>query len=289
MSGRLTDLDRQIATVRQLGAVVNAMRGIAGTRAQQGRVLLPTIHAYAETAARAIGQARRLDEDRDIPRDAPLPRRKGRPALVLFGAEQGFAGAFPEQVLNAAGAEFETGHIFLIGARTGAIAAQRDLAAGWTANLPARAAALPELAAAIVDALYDHLAAEGPVTVTTIHSAWQAGSGTRIVRRRLLPLPGDLSAGRTGDLPLVNLPADQLIAQFGQEYVFARICEAAAEAFAAENEARAATMGSARRDIDSKLVALKAKQRLNRQETITAEVVELAAGARTGQRAKIGM
>lgn len=282
MSERLADLERQIGTVRQLGAVVNAMRGMAGARAQQGRALLPTIRAYADTAARAIGQARRLGTDDRVRRDDRM--RQGEPVLMLFGAEQGFAGAFPEQVLNAAGPDFATHRVFLIGARTTSLAVQRGLHAGWTASLPARAAALPALAAAISDALYDHLAAEGPVTVATVHTTWPAGGGIRIVRRGLLPLADDIFAGSKGDPPIVNLPARQLIEQFVQEYVFAQICEAAAEAFAAENEARAATMGSARRNIDRKLVALEAEERLNRQETITAEVIELAAATRTGKR-----
>ncbi|MDE8469995.1 hypothetical protein PCJ26_27840, partial [Klebsiella pneumoniae] len=61
MSDRLATVGRRIATVRQLGAVVNAMRGIAGARAQQGRALLPAIRAYAATAGHAIGRARQLE------------------------------------------------------------------------------------------------------------------------------------------------------------------------------------------------------------------------------------
>ena len=54
---RLADIVRQIQSVRQLEAVVTAMRGIAASRAQKGRSLLPGIDAYSKAISRAIGQA----------------------------------------------------------------------------------------------------------------------------------------------------------------------------------------------------------------------------------------
>ncbi|MBN9993922.1 F0F1 ATP synthase subunit gamma, partial [Listeria monocytogenes] len=58
------------------------------------------------------------------------------------------------------------------------------------------------------------------------------------------------------------------------------------EAFAAENEARMATMAAAKTNIDARLQALEREERLTRQEEITAEVVELAAGARARGRTR---
>ncbi len=83
MSERLADVGRRIGTVRQLGAVVNAMRGIAGARAQQSRALLPAIRAYAETAGHAIGKARPLTTDPSPPGGVP----SGKPGLIVFGSE----------------------------------------------------------------------------------------------------------------------------------------------------------------------------------------------------------
>ncbi len=100
MTERLADISARIAGIRQLGAVVNAMRGIAAARAQQARSQLV-----------AVDQLRRDDRGRDRPRRSRCcPRRPARrrrvdragPALVLFCAEQGFAGAFSERVLDAA-------------------------------------------------------------------------------------------------------------------------------------------------------------------------------------------
>src|SRR5271167_730789 len=96
MAERLADIVTQIQNVRQLEAVVTAMRGIAAARAQKGRALLAGIDAYSQVISRAIGQALSL-----LPADQTLapPFDRARRGLVLFCAEQGFAGAFSERVL----------------------------------------------------------------------------------------------------------------------------------------------------------------------------------------------
>lgn len=279
MSDRLAEVGHRIATVRQLGTVVNAMRGIAATRAQQGRARLPAIRAYAQTVERAIGRARQL-ETGERQEASSSGGGSGRPGLILFGAEQGFAGAFVEQALDAAAADFARAHIFLIGNRAATVAAERGLEPDWTLGLPSGADALTDAAVAIVDAVYDYLSEAGAVPIEMLYPVWTTGHGVRIVRRSLLPL--DLEAIPPGNAalpPLVNLAPAALIEGLAQEYIFALLAEAAVEAFSAENEARAATMASAKTNIEGKLSALEAEERLTRQEEITNEVVELASGA----------
>lgn len=278
MSERLAEVGRRIATIRQLGAVVNAMRGIAAARAQQSRARLPAIRAYSLTAAHAVAQARRLDAGREA---GAGDTSRGKPGLIVFGAEQGFAGAFVEQALNAAAADFATSRVFLVGSRTAALAAERGLAFGWSTGLPSGVGALADTAATIVDAVYDYLSEAGAVTLSVVYPMWRTGRGTEMVRRSLLPLDvSAISTDASGSPPLTNLPPAELEARLAQEYIFAELCEAAVEAFAAENEARAATMAAAKTNIDGRLTALEADERRTRQSEITAEVVELASGAR---------
>jgi F-type H+-transporting ATPase subunit gamma len=102
MAERLAEVVTQIKNVRQLEAVVAAMRGIAASRAQKGRSLLAGIEAYSDVVSRAIGQALSL-----LPKEMTFerPRRRARLGLILFCAEQGFAGGFSERVLDAAGSD----------------------------------------------------------------------------------------------------------------------------------------------------------------------------------------
>src|SRR5665213_581930 len=109
MTERLSDIAARIEGVRQLGAVVNAMRGIAASRVQQARGQLVAVDHYAATIAAAIGKA--------VPMVSPAvthaAAQSARAAIVLFCAEQGFAGAFSERVLDAAGTDLASAELFL--------------------------------------------------------------------------------------------------------------------------------------------------------------------------------
>ncbi|MCW6513134.1 F0F1 ATP synthase subunit gamma, partial [Lichenifustis flavocetrariae] len=96
MTERLAEVGARIDGIRQLGAVVNAMRGIAAARAQQARAQLASVDSYAAAIVAAIGQALSLPPA--IRPERPAHRQTGS-ALVVFCAEQGFAGAFSERLL----------------------------------------------------------------------------------------------------------------------------------------------------------------------------------------------
>jgi hypothetical protein len=92
MAERLADIVTQIENVRQLDAVVTAMRGIAASRTQKSRSLLAGIDAYNNVISRAIGQALSL-----LPMDittAPQLRR-GRTGLWSSGVSGKWGRADP--------------------------------------------------------------------------------------------------------------------------------------------------------------------------------------------------
>ena len=78
---------------------------------------------------------------------------------------------------------------------------------------------------------------------------------------------------------MLNLAPDALLSGLTADYLHAQLCHAALHAFAAENEARMAAMAAARDQIRRQLATLRATERQVRQDEITAEVIELAAGA----------
>lgn len=276
MTERLADISRRIRGVQQLAAVVGAMRAIAAARAQQSRLQLAGIRAYSDSIALAIAQALRLLPPEAAPR-RPLPSRRG---LILFGAEQGFAGAFTERVLDAAHADLPGATLFLIGSRGARIAAERGLAPAWQAPMAPHVDGVTRLAMRLADALYAAMPDGGLQQVAVIFPVWSPAEGLAVERHSLLPLdPARFAALPRGDVPLITLPAAELLARLAEEYVYAALCEAAMRAFAAENEARVAAMVRAKSNIETMLDTLRAHERQVRQNEITAEVVELAGGA----------
>jgi F-type H+-transporting ATPase subunit gamma len=270
----LADIANRIHGVHQLDAVVGAMRGIAATRAQQSRGLLPGIRSYADLIAQAIAQALRL-----LPPYRAAPRVAAADALILFGAEGGFVGAFGDRMLEAARDVPTTTRLFLIGTRGARQAEERRLRPVWHTAMAAHVGSVPAVAARIAEALYRLLPDAGVSRVAVMFPMWTPGAGLVVERRSLLPLdPRHFAALPPGDAPLISLPPTLLLERLVEEYVYAQLCEAAMHAFAAENEARAAAMVRARTNVETMLGDLEAEERRLRQEAITAEVIELRGG-----------
>jgi len=273
---RLAETTRRIESLRQLEAVVTAMRGIAASRAQQARGLLPGVRAYASVVGRAIGQGLAL-----VPTEhQPAKSKARRSAVILFCAEQGFASAFSDRMLEATRTGRQAQDLFLIGTRGAMLAAERRIALAWHTAMVPNASLIPVLAGRIADALDRWLSDDGGQQVDVVVPTWSAGSGVAAERRLLLPFDFHRFAVQvSGQPPLITLAPSTLLARLAEEYVFAELCEAALAAFAAENEARVATLLAAKNNLEHMDSDLKALERQIRQDEITAEVVELASGA----------
>ena len=127
--------------------------------------------------------------------------------------------------------------------------------------------------------LFARLASGAIDTLDVVFSRWRPGEGADILRQRLFPYdPTAFSSLAGAKPPLLNLAPDVLVRALAADYMHAQLCRAGLQAFAAENQARMEAMAAARKQVERELAQLQARQRLVRQEEITAEVIELAAG-----------
>jgi F-type H+-transporting ATPase subunit gamma len=275
MTDRLAEIGARIDGIRQLGSVVNAMRGIAAARAVQARGQLGAVDSFTKIVVDAIGRVLAMAPSFDPGSSEHAPR----PGLVLFCAEEGFAGAFSERVLDAVTKDLGSSEIFLIGTRGISVAAQRGVTAGWTGAMPSHSPGIPRLADTVATAIYASIASGKLDRLDAVFSQAQASGIVQVNRIRLLPFdPGSVPNVSSGDAPLLNLKPGDMLAALTADYLYAQLCHAALHAFAAENEARMAAMAAAHSQIDRKLSSLQAKQRQVRQEQITAEIIELSSG-----------
>jgi len=261
------DLGSRIDGIRQLGSVVRAMTGIAGARARTARAQIAAVDGYATALAKAL----------HLVGPQPVGTTKTRPALVVFCAEQGFVGGFSDRVLDVVIAQDTGADLFLIGSRGVASAAARGLVPVWSAAMPARSASLPKFADQMLGAIF----AQGELrAVMVVHTLWQRGRG-QVAQTALFPLGLDGAAPAAP--PLANLPTADLARQLCLDVLHAGLTRAALHAFVAENEARMAAMAAATRQIEVELASLEALARRARQEAITAEIIEIAAAAKSGR------
>lgn len=283
MAVRLAEITAHIDNVRQLRSVVTAMRGIAASRVQQSRGLLAGIEAYAQVAARAIGEAQRF-APRDFEMPAPRPAPK---ALILFCAEGGFCGGLSDRVLDAAQPVIEGNRIFQIGTRGATLADERDIHLDWTTTMATQIGAVSEVAARIAAELYAGLAAGAFSRADVVYPRPRGAGGIAVEQMSLLPLDiRRFVPAEEAQPPLTNLPWGALLEQLAEEYVYAQLCSAAMHSFVAENEARMTAMAAAREHIDDTLKDLVLREHQARQEEITSEIVELSASTLRNRTSK---
>jgi F-type H+-transporting ATPase subunit gamma len=276
MSERYAELATRIQTVDKLGSVVGALRGIAAAHAQQGRSRLAGVRNYADTVALAIAQALALPS---IEGDGADSRRSATTLLLLFCAEQGFAGAFSESIFDAVGDALPGKRLMVIGRRGVGVAAARGLDVEWTTPMIAHADAAAALADRIATEIYRRMGSGGPGRAEIVYMRPHSGSAATVERRSLLPL--DLRRfGRSlqKSPPIVQLPRAVLLQRLAAEYLRAELAEAILHSFTAENSARMASMSAARDNISRTLDGLTREARIARQDQITAELIELASG-----------
>ena len=278
MTERLADISARIEGIRELGAVVNAMKGIAAARAHVARGQVDAVDSYAATIALAMSRVLGPDSAGTDP-DQDAGTRMG---LLVFCAEQGFAGAFSERVLDSINGAPRAETLFLIGTRGLSIANARGLTPHWSAPLPSHTPGIPKLAAQITTAIYEAVAAQHIDSLDVIFTGWRAGRPA-LVRHHLFPIDLANLPTASRDRPLMQLSPSTLIASLGQDYFNAQVCKAALHAFAAENEARMEAMSAAATQIARELEAFQATLRRVRQEAITAEIIELGTGAVTAR------
>lgn len=269
MTERLADIATRIEGIKQLGSVVNAMKGIAAARARQARAEVAAVDSYASSIAAAMAQVLRDD-------GAAASPAAGQTGVLMFAAEQGFAGAFSERVLDSL--ETVPAALFLIGTRGLSVAAAREITPVWHAAMPSHTAGIPKLADAITKAIYRGVAKGQIAQLDVVFTVWDAGRA-RLSRHTLFPIDSVALPSASGPLPLMQLPRSRLIDSLGQDYFHALVCRAALHAFAAENEARMVAMSSAASQIGRELETFQATLRRVRQEAITAEIIELGTGA----------
>lgn len=281
MTERLADVSARIEGIRQLGAVVNAMKGIAAARARSARGQIDAVASYAATISAAMASVLE-PEDTVAPRTPAPDIAPARTGLLVFLAEQGFAGAFSDRVLGRIGEDLESANLFLIGTRGVGIAVARGLSPRWSAAMPSHTAGIPRLADEISKEIYRALDEGRIERLDVVHSGWTSGRA-KVERHRLFPLDLSQLPPRAEERPLTQLPGTELVERLGAEYLHALVCRAALNAFAAENEARMEAMSSAGNQIESELQVFEATLRRVRQEEITAEIIELGTGAASAQ------
>jgi F-type H+-transporting ATPase subunit gamma len=277
---RPEDVKRRLGNIQQIEDIVTAMRGLAAAHSLDAQKHLAAISAHEATVARAISQVLACmqgSHGADASTDAGGPH-----LVVVIGAEQGFAGSYNENIVDAVlggGGANEPTEFIVIGQRAIVDFDVRGLSPVWSANMISQSEHAASLASNIVDAIFGRIRQAGVVRVTlagTRPDARRAG----IEMKQLLPFDfSRFAQAASMQRPMFNVPPSQLLEDLVEEYVFAELCQAIILAFAAENDARMRAMTRARTNVDRIRQDLKLELNQSRQEQTTTEIIELSASS----------
>lgn len=267
MTDRLEDLRRRMDGLDQIGEVVGALKAISSGQSAAARAAVAAISAHAETVTRAMAL---------IAAEVPRPSRHqeaGAGLLLVVGASQGFAGAYPQHLVEATLRMLEPGlGVLVLGHRTITGLQDEGVDILWSDDLAGHPDAIPALASRVADALMD-LATEhsGPIRALV-------GRSLDVPVTLFPPVRGPTNAPLIP--PLTTLPPADLLAALLREDLFAAVALALMQGLEAEATARMHAMGRAKSNLRDRRLGVEAAFHQARQEQMTTELIELSVAGR---------
>jgi F-type H+-transporting ATPase subunit gamma len=281
-------IKRQLGTAEDLRSIVRTMKALAAVSIRQYEEALAALAEYARGVDLGL-QA--LLRDRPEALEA-MPREPARrPGLIVLGSDQGLCGAFNEHIAafyleaRAAGtAGTRPGPVLAVGLRVAGRLEDAGVAPGTVLTLPVSAA----LVARLVEDLLAHVdawRAAGEVDgVWLYYNRPVQGAAYRPHLETLLPLDVTelramaVAPWRPRATPIFAGDWDALFSAVVRQRLFVTLHRAVAASLAAENASRLTAMHAAQRNIEERLDVLQGQFHLQRQTSITTELLDIVSG-----------
>jgi F-type H+-transporting ATPase subunit gamma len=289
-------LRRRISATESLQSIVRTMKSLSAVSVRQYDQAAAALASYARTIELGL---RVVLRDRSPGPERPR-REARRTGAVVFGSDHGLCGGFNDGIaafartsVEALGLPREARAWLAVGGRAAARLEGLGERIEIRLALPGAAVGL----AALVDETLlavETWQAQGVTRVLLFHNRRTRDAAASPHMARLLPV--DLRhfqrlAGRpwpSRTRPTFTMDADRLLAALVRQHLFVSVFRAGAESLASEHTTRLAAMQAAERSIEERLEALTAESRRVRQDTITAELLDLVSGFEASREPDIG-
>ena len=281
-----TQIEKQIQTIEGLRDIISSMRSLAAIYLSRTQERLAGIRAYADTVGRAI-------EDCLFGREIALPEGEGKGSaiLVLF-SEQGLCGRFNEVMAEAAVERAQavaSPHFIVIGRRGPGLLEREQL--DIIAELPSTTSpdGQDEVIHRIARTVLELVAREAFGQLYLLYARYLSPGRIEPRFERILPL--DLAQWRDvtappRTVPRLALSRLRLLSELVNEYTFISLFRAMTESLASENGMRLQSMEAAKSNIDETADGLRLQARIQRQNEITEELLDVVSGVEALQQAR---
>jgi F-type H+-transporting ATPase subunit gamma len=280
-------LRRRLQSTETLRSVVQTMKALATVRIGQVRRAVAALDASAATLELAFGVL--LRQRPDLASFAPQ-RRSTAVGAVAFGSDHGLCGPFNERLARHAAehlagiaADDPTPSLMVAGRRLRPRLARLGHEPERVVQLPANVDAIEDAVVQVVDQIEAWQEERAIDRVFVIHHQPTSGIAYRPRTVQLLPLdPAWLHELRerpwpSPRLPMVGLGEERMLRALVRQYLAHVLVRAFAASQAAENAARLAAMEAAERNVDERLTELRHAANLERQNAVTAELLDVQA------------
>ncbi|GAB4364036.1 MAG: F0F1 ATP synthase subunit gamma [Methylohalobius crimeensis] len=286
----LEQLHKQLDSLDELRTIVKTMKALSAASIRQYEQAVGALAGYYRTVERGLFV---VLKDRPYP-PAFSSRRAGEPhrlAAIVFGSDHGLCGRFNEEIASyavqrMASAPAKARNRLVLGVG-GRVAASLE-AEGETIEedflVPGSASQITATVQQILLKIDEWREQAGVDTVYLFYNRHAGGSGYHPTGVALLPLnlrrfhhlQEETWPARS--LPIFTMDRDRLLSRLLHQYLFVSVFRACAESQASEHASRLAAMQSAQRNLDDRLEEVTIRFRRARQNTITAELLDVVSG-----------
>lgn len=285
----LEELRKKNDSAKDLHAIVRTMKTLAAVNIRQFEQAVILASSYYRTVEMGL---------RGVMWDAALEAaiysgdKKGFVGAVVFGTDQGLCGGFNDQIVTYALAALHIREpdrqrrlVVCIGGRTSMLLDERDQDVDEGFVVPGSLSGITPLVQKLLIKLDDWQSREAVTRIVLYHHKPLSSIYYQPYTVELLPLElGWFQAIARMPWPSRVIPTytknrERLFSSLIRQHLFVSLYRATAESMASENAARLSSMQAAEKNIAERLEELDARYRNQRQSSITAELLDIVAGA----------
>ena len=281
-------LRRRIKSAGDLLSVVKTMKVLAAVSIRHYEKAVAALAVYNRTVEMGLHIVLSAQDGWGV---AEHPDLSGRLGVIVFGTDQGLCGQFNERIVTFCVEEMDNlaialdqRHLVAVGERCALLLDEAGQATERVLNVPGGIAGVTPL---VQDLLLhiDRWQEQGKIDqVLLLHNHPIGGALYEQRLVRLLPLELDWLRSLESEpwpsrcLPTFSMERDHLFSLLVRQYLFVALYRACAESLASEDASRLAAMQNAERNIKDRLDELHAEYHHQRQNSITAELLDIVAG-----------
>lgn len=283
----LDTLKRTMETVQDIQSIVRTMKALAAVSIYPCERAIASMHNYSRTVELGLQV---LLADRPPPAEQQQ-MKDADVGVVVFGSDRGLCGRFNEDIteftlttLASENIAVNRRHVLALGARAEARLREAGQPADESFSVPGSVAGITDTVQAILRQIETWQTQHSVGKVLLFYNQQAGGRNHRPEVSQLLPLEFTRFQGANApswpshSLPTYSMERAALFAALVRQYLFVWVFRACAFSLASENAGRLASMQAAERNIGERLLDLSRTFSRERQEAITAELLEVVSG-----------